>query len=125
MPGNGETILLVEDERELLAVMKTALEGLNYKVASAYSGQEAIDLIEGGQAFDLLLTDVVMPGKVGGFELARWIRERLPEVPVIYTSGYTGFTRSEMGEVQAPLLQKPAPQADLANAIRNALEGDT
>ena len=119
--GSGEIILVVEDELQLLVMITDVLEQLGYVVVSAKSGQDALDLVEAGERFDLLLTDVVMPGKVGGFDLARRVREIRPDMAVIYTSGYTGFTASEMGEIQAPLLQKPAPPAELADAIRHAL----
>ncbi len=119
--GNGETLLVVEDEGHLLEMITDVLDDLGYTVVSANSGDEALRLVDEGQDFALLLTDVVMPGTIGGFELARRVRERRPTMPVIYTSGYTGFTVSEMGDVQAPLLQKPAPPAELANTIVQAL----
>lgn len=120
-PGGGQTLLVVEDEPQLLTMITDVLHDLGYRVVSARSGQDALALVEAGEQFDLLLTDVVMPGKVGGFELARRLRALRPTVPVIYTSGYTGFTASEMGEVRAPLLQKPTPPAELADAIFQAL----
>lgn len=119
--GQGQRILLVEDEFMLLTVMTDALEGLGYEVIGATSGQQALDIVQSGEAFDLLMTDVVMPGAFGGFELARKVREHFPQVPVIYTSGYTGFTMQEMGDVQAPLLQKPTAPAELARALAGAL----
>ncbi len=122
--GAGETILVVEDEFMLLSMMTDLLEKLDYDVVTATSGQQALDLITSGATVDLLLTDVVMPGKLGGFELARLARETRPDLPVIYVSGYTGFTASEMGAVSAPLLQKPAPADELARAIANALNAE-
>ncbi len=119
--GGGETILIAEDEPVLTMMLRDVLEDLGYKVLAANSGQQALRLVESGKAFDLLLTDVVMPGEIGGFELARLVREVRPNVPVIYTSGFTGFTATEMGEVQAPLIQKPAPPAELARIIASAL----
>ena len=119
--GRGETILVVEDEYLLLGPMTDLLETLDYEVVPATSGDQAIELIESGLNFDLLITDVVMPGSFGGFELARRVRAKRADVPVIYLSGYTGFTASEMGEISAPLLQKPAPANELARAISSAL----
>ncbi len=119
--GGGETILIAEDEPVLTMMLRDVLEDLGYKVLAANSGQQALRLVQSGKQFDLLLTDVVMPGEIGGFELARMVREIRPDVPVIYTSGYTGFTATEMGEVQAPLIQKPAPPAELARVIASAL----
>lgn len=121
--GRGEAILVVEDEPHLLLLMSSVLEGLGYSVTTATSGDQALELIENGEVFDLCLTDVIMPGGIGGFELARRLKLVSPDLPVIYTSGYTGFTKSEMGDVQAPLLQKPTPTDELAGAIATALRG--
>ena len=119
--GDAQIILVVEDELPLLAGLAQVLEELDYEVISAKSGPEAMKLVDAGERFDLLLTDVVMPGAFGGFELARRVREKHPDAPVLYTSGYTGFSKQEMGEVQAPLLQKPALPHELASAIADAL----
>ena len=119
--GNAQTILVVEDELTLLMGLTEVLEELDYEVVSARSAPDAMEMVENGEHFDLLLTDVVMPGPFGGFELARRVREKRPNVPVLYTSGYTGFSAQEMGEVQAPLLQKPALPHELAAAIAVAL----
>lgn len=119
--GAGQIILIVEDEDLLLEMMRDVLEELDYRVITAKSGGEALKIANSGKPFDLLLTDIVMPGNISGFDLARRIREIRTDIPVIYTSGYTGFSTSEMGEVQAPLLQKPSPTAELAKAIADAL----
>lgn len=118
--GDGQTLLVVEDEPQLLEVITDVLSNLGYKVVTATSGQEALKLTEEGNSFDLLLTDVVVPGQIGGFELARKVRGLRPDIPIIYMSGYTGFTVSEMGSVQAPLLQKPASPKELATTIKAA-----
>ena len=119
--GRSQIILVVEDEQALLEALVEVLEELNYGVVCAKSGPEALKLVEAGEPFDLLLTDVVMPGAFGGFELAHRVRQIHPNVPVVYTSGYTGFLAQEMGEVQAPLLQKPALPHELAAALAVAL----
>lgn len=119
--GKGETILLVEDERPLLQMMTELLQEMNYRVLPARSGSEALDVIQSGKPIDLLLTDVVMPGGIGGFELALRVREMLPDVPIIYTSGYTGFNLADMEGAEAVLLQKPASPAAIGAAIAQAL----
>ncbi|MFV1601567.1 MULTISPECIES: transporter substrate-binding domain-containing protein [unclassified Phaeobacter] len=119
--GNGETILLAEDEPELLSMMSGVLEELGYQVLATSSAQQALDLAGREASIDLLLTDVVMPGSISGFELARCIRALRPGVPVVYTSGYIGFTAAEMGPVEAPLLQKPSHPHDLAATVAAAL----
>ena len=119
--GEGQTVLVVEDEPQLLTMLIDTLESMGYAVISANSGANAMRRVDAGDRFDVLITDVVMPGAIGGFELARRIRAARPEIPVIYSSGYTGFAASEMGEVQAPLLQKPVSPADLAEALSQVL----
>ncbi len=115
--GEGETILLVEDDKDLLHMTTSILEDLGYHIACAITGTEAYQMVKEGLQFDLLLTDVVMTGGLGGFELAQKVRALHPDVPVIYTSGYTGFSASEMGEVQAPVMQKPVAPEALASKI--------
>ncbi|KWV92928.1 PAS domain-containing protein [Erythrobacter sp. YT30] len=120
--GNGETILVAEDEEFLLDQLSEVLKELNYKVIETSSGQEALELLQDGAKPDLILTDVVMPGGIGGFELARQAREILPEIPILYMSGYTGFTDEEMGEVIAPLLPKPSGPGITSYQIRRVLD---
>ena len=120
--GHGETILIIEDEPNLRIVMRDMLEALGYRSISAQSGAEALQILEAHSNFDLLLTDIVLPGGTGGFEIARIFRERHPGLPIIYMSGYTGFTEEEMGDVVAPLIGKPCLPAEMATAIRKALE---
>ncbi|WP_299673917.1 ATP-binding protein [uncultured Roseobacter sp.] len=119
--GQGQTILVVEDEEPLLEVMQDLLQELGFGFLPARFGNEALAVLESGTEVDLLLTDIVMPGGIGGFELARQARQLRPELPVVYMSGYTGFTSSEMGEVVAPLLQKPCPPVELADVLAKAL----
>lgn len=120
--GFGETILVAEDEEFLLDQLSEVLKELNYKVIGTRSGQEALDLLEEGLCPDLILTDIVMPGGIGGFELARRAKVLLPEIPLIYMSGYTGFTDEEMGDVLAPLLPKPSGPSVTSWQIRNVLD---
>lgn len=119
--GEGQRILIVEDEPMLLSIVEDVIEKIGYNAVTATSGREALAVLQANIEVDLLLTDVVMPGGVGGFELAQKARELRPNLPVIYTSGYTGYTVAEMGKVQAPLLQKPTPRNILADAIANSL----
>lgn len=119
--GAGEKVLLVEDESGLRLAMAEMLRALNYHVVSAVDGRAALELLEHGEAVDVLLTDIVMPGGLSGFDLAARLRQSHPELPVIYMSGYAGFTGDEMGALVAPLLQKPCSAFDLGAALRQAL----
>lgn len=121
--GDGQTVLVVEDEPRLLHVMELLLEELGFQFLSARSGQAALRMLETDAKVDVILTDIVMPEGIGGFELARQARALRPRLPVVYMSGYTGFSTSEMGDVVGPMLQKPCPPAQLAEALLAALEG--
>ena len=119
--GSGERILLVEDEQELLAIMRDLIKSLGYDIISASSGPAVLDILEDDVRIDLMLTDIVMPGGMSGFELARKVRSRRPDLPIVYMSGYTGFSADDMGGVIAPMLQKPAPPGELAVTLHTAL----
>ncbi|WP_108258735.1 ATP-binding protein [Mangrovicoccus ximenensis] len=122
--GTGERILVVEDEPELRRMTGDMLLSLGYRVETAEDGSAALAKLGAGTAVDLLLTDIVMPGPLDGFALAREARRLAPHLPVIYMSGYTGISADEMGEVRAPLLQKPCPPSQLAETVRIALAGE-
>ncbi|MGZ2259061.1 ATP-binding protein [Roseobacter sp. A03A-229] len=121
--GAGQTILVVEDENSLLLMMEHLLDELGFRYESANSGDAALRLIEEGIEVDLLLTDIVMPNGINGFELARRVRDMRPDLPVVYMSGYTGFGSSEMRDVVGPMLQKPCPPVQLAEVLTDVLEG--
>ena len=120
--GNGETVFLVEDEPMLLLMLQEELEDLGYRVISATSGKAALGLIEQGVGFDLVITDVVMPGGINGFDLAAQLQGRNKTAAIIYMSGYSGFSKEEMGTVIAPMLKKPCAPNELANAVQTALK---
>ncbi|MEO1139151.1 MAG: response regulator [Pseudomonadota bacterium] len=120
--GDGEVILVVEDEPSLLSMMDDLITSLGYKARTASSAAEALSRIDQDDSIDLVITDVVMPGGKGGFELARELRSRRPDLPILYMSGYTGFSETEMDAVVAPMIQKPCPPAELATAIKAAIQ---
>ncbi len=124
--GGGETLLLVEDEPELRRITRAALERAGYRVIEAADGQEALGLWERERdAIDLLLTDLVLPGPLGGRALAARLRARSPGLKVLLTSGYSAEL-ADSEHTLAPweaFLQKPAASRDLLAAVRNALDG--
>jgi PAS domain S-box-containing protein len=123
--ATGETILLVEDNPDVRKVTARRLENLGYRVIEADSGVRAIEMLEGGTKVDLLFSDVVMPGGVSGFDLARWVKESMPAVRILLTSGFADDI-ARAGETPAPeleILRKPYSGADLAAALRMALDG--
>ena len=119
--GSGQVILIVEDEPDLLRIMTDLVMSLGYSVKMARNGTEALRTIRSGEPIDVLLTDIVMPGGIGGFALAEAARQARPGLPIVYMSGYTGISASEMGKVIAPLIQKPSPPYMLAEALEVAL----
>ena len=122
--GKGQRILIVEDEASLLAMLKEILASLDYTVHGAKSGKQALAMLEELDAVDLVLTDVVMPEDMSGFELADEVHQRYPDISILYMSGYTGFTESQMGDVIAPILSKPVTPQDLAVAIADILKAN-
>ncbi|EBA06495.1 transporter substrate-binding domain-containing protein [Sagittula stellata] len=120
--GSGECVLIVEDESDLLFLTSELVKSLGYRVLTAATGRAALDLVDADpDCFDILLTDVVMPGGIGGFDLVRRIRDVRPDVAIVYMSGYTGITRENMGNVSAPLVRKPCRPAELSRVLRRAL----
>ncbi|WP_374445278.1 ATP-binding protein [Stella sp.] len=121
-PGGSEAILVVEDTAEVRRLIVDGLAALGYRVTTAQSGAAALGCLEGAR-FDLLLTDVMLPGGMNGRELAEEARRRQPGLAVLYTSGYTENAIVHHGRLDpgVRLLRKPFRQADLARMVRVAL----
>jgi len=121
--GGSETVLVVEDDDEVRATVVELLADLGYRVLEARDAQSALAIIESGAAIDVLFTDVVMPGPVRSPELARQARARLPEVAVLFTSGYTDNAIVHGGRLDQgiDLLSKPYTRETLARRIRHVL----
>jgi two-component system, cell cycle sensor histidine kinase and response regulator CckA len=115
--GDGETVLVVDDEPAVVDLVRRILEGLGYRVHTAGSGTEALGLIQTGHLQPaLLLTDKVMPG-MSGEELAARLRELQPELRVLFMSGYSDPTAPG----GLPVLAKPLSPLTLHDAVRAAL----
>jgi PAS domain S-box-containing protein len=118
------TVLFVEDEAPVRRLVCRVLESAGYRVLVAESGEEAMNLFARHcDEVDVLLTDVVMPG-MGGFELARRLAARRPELRLLCVSGYPGdqVPGLEASEQTPPLLQKPFSPAELLEKLRAVLE---
>lgn len=122
--GKGETILLVEDEKDLLEAARRILEGHGYEVLAAPSPGDALLLAEGRQGpIHLLFTDVVMP-ILNGRQLYEKLRLSLPGLKVLYTSGFTDNVIAHHGVLEAgvPFLGKPYTAESLLLSVREALD---
>jgi len=118
--GRGETVLVVEDADAVRVLTGRLLYAAGYQVVSVESGAVALERLE---AADVLVTDVVMPG-MSGVELAVTARERRPDLPVVFVSGYTGNTTVAGSDDPATaFLAKPFDGDDLLRAVRSTLDG--
>jgi len=121
--GGSETILVVEDDEDVREGTVALLRDLGYRVLKAKDGASAMGVIESGLPIDLLFTDVVMPGPVRSPDLARTAKERLPNLAVLFTSGYTENAIVHGGRLDRglELLGKPYSREQLARKIRHVL----
>lgn len=119
--GNGETLLVVDDDPDLLATAAEQLAGLGYRIMQANDGVAALDALAREPAIRLLYTDMVMPPPWDGAALAREALARRSNLAVLFTSG----DYREIVEPPAKLLPKPVPLDRLAHAVREALDGQT
>jgi signal transduction histidine kinase/CHASE3 domain sensor protein len=121
--GGVETILVVEDDNLVRNFVTAQLQSLGYKTVAAPDARTALALVELGEPFDLLFTDVVMPGGMSGRQLAEEVAKRRPGVKVLYTSGYTDNAVVHHGKLDEGvlLLTKPYRRNQLADMIRLAL----
>jgi PAS domain S-box-containing protein len=120
--GNAK-ILVVEDEQDVLDVLKAILTGAGYSIRWAVSGNEALKVFEEDPQFDILLTDIVMPGTLQGTTLAKVLREREPNLRVVFMSGYASESTVHGNGLRPEdiRLMKPVRQVDLINAIEKSL----
>ncbi len=118
-------VLLVEDDPSVAAIVETMLRDLGHRVTLAEAAAPALDLFEAGRTFDLLLTDVVMPGGMNGVQLAQRAVVLQPGLRVLLSSGFARDALDEtLAEARWPLLRKPYTKAELAERLPSQA-GDT
>jgi nitrogen-specific signal transduction histidine kinase len=120
----GETVLVVEDEDLVRDVASRILIRNGYRVLTARSGAEALEIVDReGDEIDLLLTDVVMPGLTGN-EVAEQVSRRFPQVRVLYMSGYPESVVTSSGVVEEGirLISKPFVEPELLDSVRGVLD---
>lgn len=116
---SSRTILAVEDNDLMAFTIRMLLESLGYNIEHVRTARQALDKLE-RTSFDLVFTDVMMPGEMNGIELAQTLRKRHPSLPIIIT---TGYHHSVEGINEFPVLKKPYEMAALAQALEQALGG--
>jgi len=131
--GEGETILVVEDEEKVRGLSRRILESLGYQVLTAANGREALEIYrtteracpEQGRGIDLLLTDMVMP-EMGGKELIQELRKENPHLRAVAMTGYV--LAEDLQELKEEgsleVVYKPLDTNTLARVVRQALDGD-
>ena len=122
--GHGETILVVEDDDGVRQYAAEILRDLNYQVIEAKDSASALRLLDADKKFDLMLTDVVLPGK-NGRELANEVENRRPDAKIIFMTGYSRNAIVHHGRLDAgiALIPKPLVERVMARKIRQVLDG--
>jgi signal transduction histidine kinase/DNA-binding response OmpR family regulator len=116
----SERLLVVEDNADVLSLCVELLEGLGYICDTATSGPDALRKLETDAPYDLLFSDVVMPGSMSGIELARQATQVRPELKVLLTSGYIGENAIQVAH-EFEVIDKPYQQAALAQRLQTIL----
>jgi DNA-binding response OmpR family regulator len=118
----GERVLVVEDEGLIRLILAEALEAAGYRVIEADTGDEAARLLDGPGGFDLVVTDIQMPGALDGVAVGRHARARHPGIPVIYATGRPE-SMAGMGSLgpREALLRKPYGPREVLATVRALL----
>jgi PAS domain S-box-containing protein len=114
----GGAALLVEDNPEVAKVTEQMIEQLGYRVQRVGGAQEALEVAE-RTPFDLVISDIVMAGPMDGVALARTLRQRQPDLPVVLVTGFSSSVTE--GELEFAVLRKPFEVSDLSRAMAKAL----
>jgi len=120
--GDGQRVLLVEDNDKVREATVSRLESLGYAVLPTSTGPEAIKLLESDEPVDLVFSDIVLPGNMTGYDVAEWVRSKKPDLKVVLTSGYSEMPLAVSEAVrEIRLLAKPYTREQLAHALHEAL----
>lgn len=115
--GNGQTILVVEDDDAVRRLSTARIEALGYRTLSARNADEALAVLDEHRGVHAMFADIVMPGMMNGFSLAQRVRSERPDIAILLTSGFAADVDTLTTD-EFPLLQKPYRQADLATRLR-------
>ena len=119
-----EQILVLDDDEMVREVAIRQLTSLGYRVMAASTGTEALEMLARVGSIDLLFSDLVMPGEMGGREVAEKAREICPNLKVLFASGYSDDVPGNHGAAaeSVPLIIKPYRKKDLAEKIQEVLD---
>lgn len=119
----SECVFVVEDNPNVRSTVVRQLKSLGYSTIEAEDARSALEMVKAGVEFDLLFTDVVMPGNMNGYDLAEKVRELRPDLRVLFTSGFTElFAGSGSANRIGPLLSKPYRKSELGRVVRDMLD---
>ncbi|PNU02316.1 hypothetical protein A8V01_26640 [Novosphingobium guangzhouense] len=121
--GDGESVLLVEDDASVRMLVSDVLNELGYKATEVSEPEMAVRLLADGQKFDLLITDVGLPG-MNGRQLAEIVRNHLSEIPILFITGYAenAAIRADFLGTNMQMIAKPFQIEDLLSKIAEMLE---
>jgi PAS domain S-box-containing protein len=119
-----EKVLIVEDRPDVAELVKMVLEDYGYTTEISLNAREALKRYEAGEKYDLLFTDLIMPGGMNGVMLAREVRRRMPKTKVLLTTGYAenSIERTDAGGSEFEVISKPYLPHDLARKVRQILD---
>lgn len=120
--GMTFSILVVEDEDDVRELVSTSLRNRGYSVLSVPNAEVALQILTEQVKFDLLFTDIVMPGTMDGFELADRAKRLQPELKVLYATGFAHLSRRPVDQLHGKLIPKPYRPDEIASEVRIALE---
>jgi nitrogen-specific signal transduction histidine kinase/ActR/RegA family two-component response regulator len=124
LPGGKERVLLVEDEELVRSTVGTMLRGLGYDISEASDGKSALAAIAAGPPFDLVLTDMVMPGGISGWDVAQTVWRDNPQQRFLFSTGYSDnpIFRQAHSDARIRVLSKPYNKQTLAITLREAID---
>lgn len=121
--GTIYSILVVEDEDDVRELVSISLRHCGFSVLSVPNAEVALQILMEQVKFDLLFTDIVMPGVIDGFELADRAKRLQPDLKILYATGFAHVSRRPADKLHGKLIHKPYRPDELASEVKQALAG--